>query len=109
MCLRPVRTRESIVDEIKGLRKTIADNNLEFQDVPPDGNCLFAAVVDQLFTQGNFLYTTERLRQTVVNYLRQNPGAVRVQLCVEIFQITTISVPVAAELQKLYHLAPLTF
>lgn len=38
----------------------------EVKNVSGDGNCLFAAIVDQLRTNGDFSYTTDSLRKKAV-------------------------------------------
>ncbi|XP_052286899.1 uncharacterized protein LOC127882352 isoform X2 [Dreissena polymorpha] len=48
-------------------------NGLEVVDVLPDGNCMFAAVVDQLQAHGKHEYTTWSLRQKAVQWLKDNP------------------------------------
>lgn len=64
------------IEYIKTLQKAIKDENFECHDVIPDGNCLFAAVIDQLFTKGIFDFSFEVLREATVNYLRENPNSV---------------------------------
>lgn len=73
----PVRTIETRFEELKRLKQVIAENDLECQEVPCDGNSMFAATVDQLFINGIFHISVEILRQSVVQYLRQNPSPVR--------------------------------
>jgi len=46
-------------------------------EVTPDGNCLFAAVVDQLRIRGMFGHTARSLRTATVRYLREHPTQVR--------------------------------
>lgn len=70
-CSRPVMTLRKQIEDIKTLQKAIKDENLECHDVIPDGNCLFAAIADQLFTQGIFDFSFEVLREAAVNYLRE--------------------------------------
>lgn len=57
------------------LKKTFKDMGLTVRDVSSDGNCLFAAIVDQLRVRGDFRYTQENLRLAAVVYLRNNPTA----------------------------------
>lgn len=38
----------------------------EVKNVSGDGNCLFAAIVDQLRINGDFSYTTDSLRKKAV-------------------------------------------
>ncbi|XP_045209769.2 uncharacterized protein LOC123561458 [Mercenaria mercenaria] len=58
---------------INQLRDVIGNKGLVPHDVFPDGNCLFAAVVDQLRIRGDFSFTTHTLRQSAVKYLKENP------------------------------------
>ncbi|KAK3583056.1 hypothetical protein CHS0354_004001 [Potamilus streckersoni] len=58
---------------IRNLREMIESRNLVIHDVYPDGNCLYAAVVDQLRTCGVFHWTCFSLREAAVQYLRSNP------------------------------------
>ena len=58
------------------MRDKIEDKGLTPHDVYPDGNCLFAAIIDQLRVQGDFSFTSYTLRQSAVNYLRRNPATV---------------------------------
>ncbi|KAH3700833.1 hypothetical protein DPMN_075814 [Dreissena polymorpha] len=57
------------------LKKIFQDDNLIVEDVRNDGNCLFAAVVDQLRTQGNAEHDIYSLRKASVEYLRTHPYA----------------------------------
>ncbi|CAC5390895.1 unnamed protein product [Mytilus coruscus] len=45
----------------------------EVKNVSSDGNCLFAAIVDQLRINGDFSFTTGSLRKKAVQFLRQRP------------------------------------
>ena len=58
------------------LKQTFRDMGLTVRDVSSDGNCLFAAIVDQLRVRGDFRYTQENLRLAAVEYLRNHPKAV---------------------------------
>ena len=60
------------------MKKTFKDLGLIVRDVISDGNCLFAAIVDQLRMKGDFRYTQENLRVAAVEYLRNNPTAVSI-------------------------------
>ena len=55
---------------------TVAQMNQPFglvvRDVPRDGNCMFSAVIIQLSGEHSH-YTAETLRQTVRQYLGENP------------------------------------
>lgn len=42
------------------------DNALDVHNVSADGNCMFSAVVDQLWINGNFRFTTDSLRKQAV-------------------------------------------
>jgi hypothetical protein len=44
------------------MTELIDQQGYELKNVPGDGNCLFAAVVDQLRINGDFSYNTESLR-----------------------------------------------
>ncbi|XP_052252884.1 uncharacterized protein LOC127859479 isoform X1 [Dreissena polymorpha] len=66
----------SSLDAVKALRRLqsmFKDDNVIVQDVRNDGNCLFAAVVDQLRTQGNAEHDIYSLRVASVEYLRTHP------------------------------------
>ncbi|KAJ8316377.1 hypothetical protein KUTeg_006391 [Tegillarca granosa] len=63
-------------------RRCQMENNMEeyartngfiMMDVPYDGNCMFASVVDQLWTCGVLEFTTRSLRSAAVRYLNENP------------------------------------
>ncbi|XP_062613070.1 uncharacterized protein LOC134274844, partial [Saccostrea cucullata] len=58
---------------MESIRKFATDNGFELEDVIPDGNCMFRAVVDQLNVNGDLGYTPQSLRLKAVRYLRQNP------------------------------------
>ena len=42
------------------------DNALDVYNVSADGNCMFSAVADQLWINGNFCFTTDSLRNQAV-------------------------------------------
>ncbi|XP_052252887.1 uncharacterized protein LOC127859480 isoform X2 [Dreissena polymorpha] len=63
------------VGALRRLQTMFQIDNLIVQDVPNDGNCLFAAVVDQLRTQGIFEHDIYSLREASVEYLRTHPYA----------------------------------
>lgn len=75
-CYQPVRTAETMVNEIKLMKQVLKNEDLECYDVVPDGNCLFASVVDQLRIRGIFHFTVDGLREVTVAYLRENPFSV---------------------------------
>lgn len=52
----------SIKRHLSELTELIDKQGYELKNVPGDGNCLFAAVVDQLRINGDFSYNTESLR-----------------------------------------------
>ena len=52
-----------MMDKLSGFAD---DNCLEVHNVNADGNCMFSAVVDQLWINGNFQYTPESLRKDAV-------------------------------------------
>ena len=58
------------------LKKTFNEMGLVVRDVSSDGNCLFAAIVDQMRVRGDFRYTQENLRLAAVEYLKNNPTSV---------------------------------
>ncbi|WAR04853.1 VL96-like protein [Mya arenaria] len=45
----------------------------EVHDVSPDGNCMFAALVDQLEMYGDTRFDVRSLRETAVNWLKEHP------------------------------------
>ncbi|WAR04908.1 VL96-like protein [Mya arenaria] len=45
----------------------------EVHDVSPDGNCMFAALVDQLEMYGDTRFDARSLRETAVNWLKEHP------------------------------------
>ena len=58
---------------VSNLRGLVAKEGLVVKDVYPDGNCLFAAVVDQLRVRGEFYFTSRTLRKAAVEHLKQYP------------------------------------
>ncbi|XP_061175918.1 uncharacterized protein LOC133184861 [Saccostrea echinata] len=58
---------------MESIWKFASDNGFELEDVIPDGNCMFRAVVDQLNVNGDFGYTPQSLRLKAVRFLRKNP------------------------------------
>jgi hypothetical protein len=46
----------------------------EVHDVTSDGNCMFAAVVDQLQIHGDNSFDPKALRETAVSWLIENPN-----------------------------------
>lgn len=58
---------------VANLRALVASEGLVVKDFYPDGNCLFAAVVDQLRVRGEFFFTSKTLRTAAVEHLRKFP------------------------------------
>ncbi|XP_052287021.1 uncharacterized protein LOC127882430 [Dreissena polymorpha] len=58
---------------IQGLMHEARKQGLVVNDVPPDGNCMFTAVCDQLQTYNDLEYTARTLRETAVFWLQENP------------------------------------
>ncbi|XP_052286841.1 uncharacterized protein LOC127882314 isoform X2 [Dreissena polymorpha] len=61
------------VQSIQGLMHEARKQGLEVNDVPPDGNCMFTAVCDQLQTHNDFSYTASTLREMAVFWLQDHP------------------------------------
>jgi hypothetical protein len=51
---------------MQSIRKFAYDNNFELEDVIPDGNCMFRAVLDQLNINGDLGYNPQSLRLKAV-------------------------------------------
>ncbi|CAC5390894.1 unnamed protein product [Mytilus coruscus] len=49
------------------------ENSLVVHNVSADGNCMFSAVVDQLWINGNFRFTPDSLRKEAVKFLKKCP------------------------------------
>ena len=58
---------------MKAMTAAAKSNNFTIHNVVPDGNCMFAAVVDQLEINGVFSFSSKSLRQACVEHLRSNP------------------------------------
>lgn len=58
---------------MKEIIKIAGDEGYEIRDVVPDGNCMFAAVVDQLELHGEFTHNAKSLREQAVHWLIENP------------------------------------
>ncbi|XP_033758531.1 uncharacterized protein LOC117340864 isoform X2 [Pecten maximus] len=58
---------------IDHMEKLAESAGFDIHDVLPDGNCMFRAIVDQLRMRGDLTMTAGKLRQNVVQYLRDNP------------------------------------
>ena len=67
------------------MRELVKKEDLIVKDVYPDGNCLFAAVVDQLRIRGEFFFTPRTLRDAAVEYLRNNPHQVYYDILLILF------------------------
>ncbi|XP_060077555.1 uncharacterized protein LOC132557086 [Ylistrum balloti] len=52
---------------------TAGNEGFEIRNVIPDGNCMFAAIVDQLELKKDFSFSPRSLRFECLNYLRENP------------------------------------
>lgn len=52
---------------------TAGGAGFEIRNVIPDGNCMFAAIVDQLELKKDFTFSPKSLRFECLNYLRENP------------------------------------
>ncbi|XP_052286184.1 uncharacterized protein LOC127881955 isoform X3 [Dreissena polymorpha] len=61
------------VQSIQGLIHEARKQGLEVNDVPPDGNCMFTAICDQLQALNDMSYTPRTLREKAVIWLRDNP------------------------------------
>ncbi|XP_060077559.1 uncharacterized protein LOC132557089 [Ylistrum balloti] len=55
------------------MEKLAESAGFDIQDVLPDGNCMFRAIVDQLRMRGDLTMTAGKLRENVIQYLRDNP------------------------------------
>lgn len=62
---------------LRKLKEIISEKDLIPHDVYPDGNCLFAAVIDQLHVHNDFSFSAHSLRLQSVDYIRHNPTVVR--------------------------------
>jgi len=58
------------------LQDLLAEHGLEIEHVPPDGNCLFHALVKQLARIGRFSRDTRDLRSSIVDFMRLNESLV---------------------------------
>ncbi|XP_052241344.1 uncharacterized protein LOC127851554 isoform X2 [Dreissena polymorpha] len=61
------------VQSIQGLMHEARKQGLEVNDVPPDGNCMFTAVCDQLQALNDMSYTARTLREKAVTWLQDHP------------------------------------
>ncbi|XP_033758791.1 uncharacterized protein LOC117341070 [Pecten maximus] len=52
---------------------TAGNAGFEIRNVIPDGNCMFAAIVDQLELKKDFTFSPKSIRFECLNYLRENP------------------------------------
>ncbi|OWF46809.1 uncharacterized protein LOC110455155 [Mizuhopecten yessoensis] len=52
---------------------TAGSAGFEIRNVIPDGNCMFAAIVDQMELKKNFSFSPKSLRFECLNFLRDNP------------------------------------
>ncbi|KAL5020307.1 hypothetical protein ScPMuIL_003199 [Solemya velum] len=58
---------------LQPINKIARENDHEIKDVMYDGNCMFRALIDQLYFQGDFSYSSFGLRLQAIRYLQQNP------------------------------------
>ena len=70
------RTGSRFYEMVSNMKELVASKGLIVKDVYPDGNCLFAAVVDQLRVRAEFYYTARTLRAAAVESLREHPTQV---------------------------------
>lgn len=59
-----------LIDHMESLAESAG---FDIHDVLPDGNCMFRAIVDQLRMRGDLTMTAGKLRQSVVQFLREHP------------------------------------
>ena len=58
---------------MKEIIQVAEKEGFEVRDVVPDGNCMFAAVIDQLAIRGDFTHDAKSLREMAVHWLIENP------------------------------------
>ncbi|KAL4228671.1 hypothetical protein ACF0H5_011716 [Mactra antiquata] len=71
-CGRPDCDGQNIT-QMKTMVRMANEIGLEVHDVSPDGNCMFAAVVDQLKMYGDNRFDCKSLRESAVYYLIEHP------------------------------------
>ncbi|XP_052804389.1 uncharacterized protein LOC128234279 isoform X2 [Mya arenaria] len=75
VCGGKIQTLSEFGRMLGKMRKLMSEKDLVARDVYPDGNCAYAAIIDQLRVRGDFRYTVKTLRQAAVQFLRDNPNA----------------------------------
>lgn len=58
---------------MKAMTSAAKSKNYTIHNVVPDGNCMFAAIVDQLELNNDYSFSSKSLRQACVEHLRSNP------------------------------------
>lgn len=58
---------------MKAMTLAAKNKNYSIHNVVPDGNCMFAAIVDQLEINGDYSYSSKSLRLACVEHLKKNP------------------------------------
>ncbi|XP_061188529.1 uncharacterized protein LOC133196686 [Saccostrea echinata] len=58
---------------MKAMTIAAKNNNFIVHNVVPDGNCMFAAIVDQLEINGDYSFSSKSLRQACVEHLKSHP------------------------------------
>ncbi|XP_062622180.1 uncharacterized protein LOC134283718 [Saccostrea cucullata] len=58
---------------MKAMTVAAKNNNFVVHNVVPDGNCMFAAIVDQLEINGDCSFSSKSLRQACVEHLKNHP------------------------------------
>lgn len=60
---------------MKAMTSAAKSKNYAIHNVVPDGNCMFAAIVDQLELNNDYSFSPKSLRQACVEHLRSNPNS----------------------------------
>lgn len=60
---------------MRELVRMAKENGFDIRDVSPDGNCMFAAIVDQLSMYGDSRFDSKSLREAAVYWLIEHPLA----------------------------------
>lgn len=60
---------------LREMIETAGNSGFEIRNVVPDGNCMFAAIVDQLELRNDFSFSPKSLRHGCLQYLRENPNS----------------------------------
>lgn len=61
------------IQKMKEIIRVAKHAGFEVRDVAPDGNCMFAAIVDQLQLYGDSRFAPKTLREAAVNWLVEHP------------------------------------